>query len=218
MYLQNETSFTQSERNLVSAISLVGLTAPRQTGFVTGTLVETSLGWRAVETVMTGDAVQTYGGLRAVLRVRRGLVEPGNALTYPEGLLLVPGGALNNCSAFYLLPDQHLLLETIYAEEVFGDAATLVPAAALEGFRGITAVRPRGLIEVYTLVLAEEDVVFANTGVLFHCPSITDPQGALPASDNFLTLTFGQARALLGLLEAGAVSSDELLVAMDRAA
>ena len=78
-------------------------------------------------------------------------------------------------------PGQRILLETIYAQEISGDAATLLPGAALQGFRGVQPVRPRGLVQAITLGFDEETVVYANTGVLFHCPAVGAEQGQLSA-------------------------------------
>lgn len=210
MSLHNHTHFTRTEEFEVDALHLAGTGGPVRSGIVAGTSVETASGWRPVESLMTGAMVQTYAGLRRVARVDRSFVEPGNRAVNPEPMLLVPGGVLNNCSAFYLLPDQLVLLETIYAEEIFGDAATLVPGAALEGFRGIAEVRPRGLVEVISLQFDEEDVVYGNTGVLFHCPSVGAKLGAGLRSDYFLTLTKGQAVELLAALEGRAVHDAHL--------
>lgn len=207
MSLHNHSYFTRTEEFEVDALTLAGIGAPVRSGIVAGTRVETESGWRAVESLLTGTKVQTYAGLRRVAGVERRFVEPGNRAANPEPMLLVPGGVLNNCSAFYLLPDQLVLLETIYAQEIFGDAATLVPGAALEGFRGIEQVRPRGLVEVITLQFDVEDVVYGNTGVLFHCPSVGAKQGAGLRSDYFLTLTKGQAMELLAVLEGASASA-----------
>ena len=201
MSRHNHSHFTRTEEFEVDALHLAGVGAPIRSGIVAGTKVETESGWRAVESLLTGTKVQTYAGLRRVARIERSFVEPANRSVNPQPMLLVPGGVLNNCSAFYLLPDQLVLLETIYAEEIFGDAATLIPGAALEGFRGIEQVRPRGLVEIITLQFDEEDVVYGNTGVLFHCPSVGLLQGAGLRSDYFLTLTTAQAVELLAELE-----------------
>lgn len=210
MSLQNQTLFAREDIKEVDGLNFVGLKAPTRTGIVAGTKVETEKGWTAVEMILSGMKVQTYAGLRRVAKVERFFIEPANQAHFPAGLLLVPGGALNNCSAFYILPEQHVLLETIYAEEIFGDAATLIPGAALEGFRGIAAVRPRGLLEVITLRFDEEDVVYGNTGVLFHSPSVGAANGCGMRSDFYLTLTKGQAVALLDLLEAGILTTQEI--------
>ena len=207
MSLHNHTNFTRTEEFEVDALHLAGVGAPIRTGIVAGTKVETDSGWRPVENLLSGTKVQTYAGLRRVARIERSFVEPANRLVNPEPMLLVPGGVLNNCSAFYLLPDQLVLLETIYGQEIFGDAATLVPGAALAGFRGIEQVRPRGLVEIITLQFDEEDVVYGNTGVLFHCPSVGANMGAGLRSDYFLTLTTGQAVELLALLEGASPSA-----------
>lgn len=208
MSIQDHSRFTRTERFEVDALHIAGIGAATRTGIVAGTKVETEAGWRPVESLLTGTKLQTYAGLRRVARVGRSFIEPSNRTQNPEPMLLVPGGVLNNCSAFYLLPDQLVLLETIYGEEIFGDAATLVPGAALEGFRGIEQVRPRGLIEVINLQFDEEDVIYGNTGVLFHCPSVGAKLGEGLRSDYFLTLTKGQAVELLALLEGDTFGGD----------
>ena len=210
MSLQNHSSFARTDAFEIDGATVLGLKSPARTGIIAGTKVETEKGWAAVENLLSGIKVQTYAGLRRVAKVERSFIEPSNPAMCPEGLLLVPGGALNNCSAFYALPDQHVLLETIYAEEIFGDAATLIPARSLEGFRGITLVRPQGLVQVITLSFDQEDVVYGNTGVLFHCPSVGALSGHGLRSDFYLTLTRGQSKALLELLEQGAATTRDL--------
>jgi hypothetical protein len=174
-------------------------------GLVAGTQVETARGWKPVEQVLTGEKVQTWdGGLQPVTKVERTLYGADLAEAYPDGLLMVPGGALNTCDAVYLLPEQHILLESSIAEEVLGRPAVLVPAAALEGHRGIMRVMPVDLVEVVTLSFDQEEVVYANTGALLHCPprrAGTAPQG--PATSAFFeVLSFARARAFVELMDA----------------
>ncbi|MGI1663822.1 Hint domain-containing protein [Palleronia sp. KMU-117] len=177
------------------------------TGLVAGTRIETARGWTPVEQVLTGEKVQTFdGGLRPVTRIERTVYGADLAQAYPDGLLMVPGGALHNCDAFYLMPEQHVLLESAVAEEVLGRPAVLVPASALEGYRGIARVMPVDLVEVVTLFFDDEEVVYANTGALVHCAPRKAAGAALrrPATSAFFeVLPFDRARALVDLMEAG---------------
>lgn len=142
-------------------------------GLVTGTRVATNFGWRAIEAIAPGDHALTFdGGMQVVRRITRSVLwsSPSNC---PEHLwpLNVPIGALGNKSEMQFLPEQNVMLESDAAEDCFGDPFALIPAAALNGFRGIERVKPHGKIVVYTLHFDQEQVVFACSGALFHCPS-----------------------------------------------
>ncbi|MCF6444003.1 Hint domain-containing protein [Nereida sp. MMG025] len=146
------------------------------TGLVGGTKVATPTGWRVVEGVVAGDKVLTFdGGMQTVIEVRRRVLWSG-ARPCPDHMwpMLVPAGALGNREDMWMAPEQHVLLESDTAEQVFGDPFALIPAAALEGFRGIQRSFPHEKIDVIELVFAQDEVVFANSGALFFCPRGTD--------------------------------------------
>lgn len=148
-------------------------------GLVTGTRIATNIGWRSVEAIAPGDHALTFdGGMQVVRRITRSILwhSPSNC---PEHLwpLNVPVGALGNQHELHLLPEQNVMLESDAAEDCFGDPFALIPAAALNGFRGITRVKPYEKIVVYTLHFDQEQVVFTCSSALFHCPS--DSQGSL---------------------------------------
>lgn len=206
MSIHDQSSFTRIDEALLAGAVFSRRPDRLRSGLVAGTRVETARGWKPVEQVMTGERVQTWdGGLQPVTKVERTLYGADLAEAYPDGLLMVPGGALNTCDAVYLLPEQHILLESVVAEEVLGRPAVLVPAAALEGYRGIMRVMPVDLVEVVTLSFDEEEIVYANTGALLHCAprrAGKTPQGR-ETSAFFEVLTFDQARALVALMEGG---------------
>ena len=141
------------------------------TGMVAGTKVATPNGWREVEAIAAGDRVLTFdGGMQPVQQVERHIVHltPGTpAHLWP---MLVPAGSLGNRSELWLLAEQSVLVESDTAEDVFGDPFALIPALSLEGFRGISRVAPPARFEVIVLRFAEDEIVFANVGALFHCP------------------------------------------------
>lgn len=204
MSIHDQSSFAR-----IDDVILAGAVFSRRpkrlgTGLVAGTQVETARGWKRVEQVLTGDRVQTWdGGLQPVTRIERTIFGADLSDACPEGLLMVPGGALDNCDAFYLMPDQHVLLESAIAQEVLGNPATLVPAAAMEGYRGITRVMPVDLVEVVTLFFDDEEVVYANTGALMHCAPRKAAGAALRGavrSAFFEVLPFHRARALVELM------------------
>lgn len=145
-------------------------------GIVAGTMVATESGWRPVEKVAAGDLVLTFDeGLRPVRHVRRRFCWSAE-IDYPESLwpLFVPAGALGNKSELYMLPNQNVMIESDAAEDIWGDPFAVVPAAALDGYRGIARVCPMGQLEVITLHFDLDQIVFANVGALFFCQRASD--------------------------------------------
>ena len=170
---------------------------PVTTGLAAGTPVETRTGWRAVETLRPGDAVQTLdGGLAFIAAMDRTWLLPAMG----AGVLDLAGGAFGNCAGLTLLPDQHLLLD-LNPDDLTGDLpdalGALMPAQSLGGQRGITRRIVRAPLEVVTLMFADEELVWAASGLLLHCPAVRHGAGALPQGDTFPTLPAATARRLL---------------------
>ncbi|EEW24114.1 Hint domain-containing protein [Rhodobacter ferrooxidans] len=184
----------------VAAPAAHAKTAPQTrlfSGLTAGTLVETATGWRGVETLRSGDRVQSFdGGLRQVVGLDRGWLLPGEA-----ALLLVPGGAFDNCTDLTLAPDQHLLIDTEGDAELPDDAMALIPAAALVGFRGTSRLTKHQPVELITPLFADVEAIWTNSGTLLHCPAIKHGAGRLPQGDDFTRLDLTAARALLRRLD-----------------
>lgn len=173
-------------------------------GLVAGTHIATRMGWRPVEAIATGDEVLTFDhGLQTVIEVRREAVWP-DPTACPQHLwpLRVPAKALGNRNEAYLLPEQQVLLETDAAEDYLGHPFAMLPAAALEGFRGITRQNPSDMIDVVTVQFRRDEVVFANIGALFFQPKAT----CLAADDSdapapeYPVLSMPAARELVELM------------------
>ena len=156
-------------------------------GMLEGTQIATPEGWRAVERLAPGDRVLTFdGGPHAVIAVQTARVEAGRAAwPRPHWPLEVPDGALGNRGVLRLLPCQPVLLESDLAEDMFGDPFALVPAAALEGWRGIARVAPRPQETAHILILPTDAVIYAAGNALIYCPA--DSSAGLPG--------FGEDRA-----------------------
>lgn len=144
---------------------------PVPEGLTSGTLVETETGWRPMEKLAMGDRVFTMDGsprpIRWIARAAYGADLPD---IFPEGLILVPGGAIGNCQGFYLLPETRILVTGSAVEALSNDSAALLRAADLAGHGGIEPAMPVDGIEIVALGFDDEEIVFANTGVLVHCP------------------------------------------------
>ena len=207
MFMQNATDFRAAEKISLALHGLNILPEFGASGLLAGSLVETASGWRPVETLARGTRVATYdGGFRPVARVERHHVWPAAGAE----VIHVPGGALDNCSAFSLLPGQHLLVTSEVAEEVLDCAGALIPASALVGYRGITRealVRPA---EVLSLRFAGEEIVYVNSGALVHCAA-EGPEAAEARSAFFEVLDEARAQAMLALMATGAMRSDGLV-------
>jgi len=170
------------------------------TGFVAGTKVATQHGWQDVTTIKAGDTVLTFdGGLQTVVSVEENLAWEDDFFC-PEHLwpMHVPAGALGNREDMTLMPEQAVLIESDVAEEVFGDPFTMIKAASLEGYRGITQNRPMNLFKVITLRFQNEQVVFANSGALFHCPAASDD---MDTDSDYSLLDDDQAELLIDTLD-----------------
>lgn len=170
-------------------------------GIVAGTKVATQYGWRPVEAVAVGDMVLTFdGGMQPVKGVRRDRVWTAGANGDPASWPLhVPAGALGNRSDMVLLPHQAVMVESDTAERLFGDPFAVIPALALEGYRGITRIMPEAHMDVVTLVFEHDEVVFGNIGALFLCPSQMDLLDTAPSAYEVMSLE--SADLLVNFLE-----------------
>lgn len=164
------------------------------TGLVAGTLVETAIGWRAVETLQIGDAIHTLdGGLARLLGLDRKSIHPDSS----SALLLIPGGAFDACCDLLVLPGQHVLLDTLNDPEVGGAPFAMLPAIALCASGRVSRQPFAEPIEIITPLFADEEVIFANSGVMLHCPGIADGAGRYPEDSFFPRLQGLAARAFV---------------------
>lgn len=167
--------------------------SPVTTGLVAGTLVETKTGWQKVETLRLGDFVQTLdGGLARVLGLDRRAFLP-EMETAP---LLIPGGSFDACSDLLILPGQHLLLDML--DDTATDAPfALIPGVALQGRAGVRRQPTGETLHIITPLFAAEEVIYAHSGVLLHCPGIVDGAYGCPDASFFTRLDAACARAFL---------------------
>jgi Hint domain len=184
-------------------------------GIASGTLIATEQGWLPIEQVRVGCNVLTFdNGAATVLAIDRRVLWRGQGIC-PKGMwpLAVPAGVLGNRRAMLLLPDQNVMLESDLAEMLFGDPFALVPAAALEGYRGIARVCPHGAIEIVSLRFAEDQLVYANGSGMLHCGSVQGLDMSLDlitTAGAYLPLALDRARKLVGLM----IEADEIQAAL----
>ena len=190
-------------KDIAKLTTAISLTAPRPKpvapapvvgGIVAGTLVETETGWRPVETLTIGSRVHTLdGGLTRILALDRRILRP----EAETSLIHVPGGLYDTCSDVMLVPGQHLLVDTL-GDDSHGQAPfLLLPAVALTADPLVHRDFPDLTVEVITPLFAEEEVIFANSGMLLHCPSLLDGAGRYPEASFFPRLDAATARDFL---------------------
>ncbi|MEO1138690.1 MAG: Hint domain-containing protein [Pseudomonadota bacterium] len=147
-----------------------------KTGLISGTKVATAMGWRAIEAIAVGDNVLTFdAGLKCVTKISRIRLWSGQD-DCPRQFwpLEVPVGALGNRETMQVLPAQNIMVESDTAEDLYGDPFSLIPAEAIEGLYGVRRVPPQLDQEIVVLHFAADQVVFADNGALFFCPSYVD--------------------------------------------
>lgn len=175
-------------------------------GIVAGTKVATAVGWRPVEAIIAGDRVLTFdAGLQTVIEVRRQVLYASVTLVPMDNWpLFVPAGALGNRADMQILPGQNVLIESDTAEAMYGDPFVLLPAAALEGYNGISRLALSARVEVVSLHFAQDQIVHANIGALFLCPRACDLMHdlfAVAEPSVYRVLTLSEADEVLAGME-----------------
>lgn len=170
-------------------------------GILRGARVATALGWRAVDAMAPGDLVLTFdGGLQPVTKITRTPVWSGEA-AMPKALwpLHVPAGALGNSADLNLLPRQYVMIESDAGEDIFGDPFSLIQASVLKDVAGVEPVLPDLAQEAVTLHFESDQVIFDQSGVLYHCPSTAGLTGMI--SPTYQALSAADAETLLDCIE-----------------
>ncbi|KUP94115.1 Hint domain-containing protein [Tritonibacter horizontis] len=171
-------------------------------GVLVGTMVATATGWRPVEALAIGDEVLTFDhGMRPVKSVERQTLVIGDTACAQEmAPIYIPRDALGNRNPMWVKPEQGLLIEHDLLEDKLGDPFAVVPACALEGYRGITRAPQQVTMETVVLAFDEDEVIYIEAGVLAFCPvghdlmhdCITDA-----AQDLYTLLSATEARELV---------------------
>ncbi len=131
------------------------------------TPVLTPTGWVRVQQLGPGDLVVTLDhGLVPILIIRP---QPRQALWSVR----VPEGALGNDCAIILPPGQTVLITSPYAMPFTGETSALVPAAALEGWRGIAPHVPACREPILQLDLSRPALIEAGPGLVIGLDTVT---------------------------------------------
>lgn len=174
-------------------------------GIMAGTKVATSVGWRPVEALKAGDKVLTFENkMQSIDWIERRIVWCGRNAEPGAWPLFVPAKALGNREDMFLMPSQSIVIDCDLAEKVFGSPYVLIPSVALIGHFGVERERPEKPLEIVRFGFATEEVVFANTGAMFHCGQRSDILGEVSdGGGNFTVLAEDAASHFLTCLEQG---------------
>ena len=192
MFMQDITTLKVAFSLMTSQVAPVA-PAPVLGGIVAGTLIEGEYGWVCTETLRVGDRLQTLdGGLARIHGLDRRVLTRQAATS----LIHVPGGTHDACSDLWLVPGQHVLIDTVQDPDQ-GAPYLLVPAIALNCTPGVRQGFPDTAVEIITPLFADEEIIYANSGVLLHCPSVIDGAGRYLDNSFFPRLDATMARAFL---------------------
>lgn len=160
-------------------------------GLYTSTAVLTATGWVEMGALSPGDLVVTReAGLCPILTITP---EPRDALW----AVRFPEGVLGNLEEVLLPPGQPVLIETAYAMPFTGETEVLVPAAALEGWRGIAPQVPLHPEIILGMRLCQPGLLEVGQGL------VIGVEGANTGSADLIRLLYGPAeRAVLPLAAA----------------
>ena len=129
-------------------------------GLYAATPVLTATGWVTMADLVPGDLIVTRDhGLLPIVMIA---TETRAALW----AVLFPKDALGNEGPVLLPPGQPVLVESAHALPFGGETTTLVPAASLEGWRGIAPFVPSSRETILQMRLGRPGLVQAGPGLI----------------------------------------------------
>lgn len=138
------------------------------TGLYASTPVLTATGWQTMASLAPGDLILTRDlGLTPIAASQ-------TELRPALWSVRLPAGALGNDAPVMLPPGQPVLIESRFALPFCGECIALVPAMALEGWRGIAPHVPAQTEPILQLRLQRPAIGFIGPGVMVGFDSV-DP-------------------------------------------
>lgn len=173
----------------------------RSVAFDWGIKLGTPDGWQMVEWLRAGDKVLTLGGgAQAIDAVHEIWAEDAG-----DHRWVIPKRTLGNSAPLIVALDGWIAFRSVVAEQMYDTSFVTMPAAALDGFRGVTEVRaPTTGTALKVLEFSEPQVVVEQSGTMLVCGEPEDiPRWAAGRRAGVLTaLEMREARKFLDLLSA----------------
>jgi hypothetical protein len=136
------------------------------------TLIDSETGWRPAHSLRIGDRVHTLdGGLQRIAALSRRIVSVG------ERAIKVSGGYFDADDDVLLLPTQGILLQTM---NLMTAPYARLQARALANCLGAAHAIAPSRAEIVTPIFAEEEVIWAQSGLLLLCPGVRSTATAFP--------------------------------------
>lgn len=179
--------------------------------------IATPGGWVALCDLAPGDGVLTFeNGVQPIDSILWGGVRTQDLGPTPDTTpydltapVVIPPLTMDNPDQVILPPGQHLLIESDLADDMFGEPFVLLPAGALDGWRGVRRLARHRRVELGILRFARAQVVYAGRSLTLGCPGRRDTEEVMnlfhPTGP--ITLTMDEARYLMAHIvadEAGA--------------
>ena len=160
-------------------------------GVYGSTKVATPTGWRCAASLTVGDCVLTVAnGAQLIRQIDTVSVEPDHGQLWSMHL---PARSFGAIAAHSLPPHQPLLIEPDQALPFCGEPFALIPALALNGWRGAAPFMADAPEQPLVLRFDKPDMIYAGPGLILGCPGISDQP------EDWNRLTENPATAELGL-------------------
>ena len=144
----------------------------RRGGFLNGTKIATTSGWKPVERIAVGDLVRTLDhGFKEVRRISTSVVVIPAEERRSEYLpVFVPARAAYNGRPVWLMPEQGIALN-LTRSDFRASVCSVVSARLLNGVGRFMSQAPGSSFEVSSLFFDEDQVIFVEGGLQAYCPS-----------------------------------------------
>ena len=126
-------------------------------GLLTGSMVLTMNGYRAIETLKVGERLVTRGGVRVLTRVQSQQAQM-RPIRISEGTL----GCSRPKQDMMVAPAQEVIVRDWRAEVLFGSETTVVAVSRMVDGKHIAPVAEKGIHTAYSLHFASDEVYYAD--------------------------------------------------------
>ncbi len=144
----------------------------RRGGFVHGTKIASTSGWKKIERIKVGDLIRTLNnGFKEVRRISSDQITISPDESRPENLpVQVPSGAGYNGRPLWLMPEQGVALDQGKLDPT-SNGISVIPARLLSGAGRLRSRAPGRTFDVSSLYFDQDQVIFIEGGLQAFCSS-----------------------------------------------
>lgn len=183
----------------------------RRGGFMRGTKVATTGGWKLVERLAAGDLVRTLDhGFKEVRRISTTwVIIPADETRTDFLPVFVPARVAYNGRPVWLMPEQGVAVDLGKIDPDMG-GHSVVPARMFSGRGRLISQAPGSSFEVLSLFFDNDEVIFLEGGLQAYCPSGRFTNRADPEQ---VTYHVAEGEAASALVDTIAVRGDMSVLA-----